>query len=192
MANVTVFCGARGEHDQAMHDAAYWLGQSLAQANHTLIYGGANVGLMGVIANAVLDHGGIVEGVITTHLAQYIHQNREIVHAGLSNLIIVDSLAERKQAMIDQADAFIVLPGGLGTLDELFEVLTLIQLGIIHKPVIIVSIHDYFRPLTTLLLTMEQYGFVNRREIAIVTVTTIPEALDCLATVLHPRKEIVL
>lgn len=115
------------------------LGKYLARNQYKLVYGGANVGLMGVLADAVLENGGEVLGVMPKNLVE-----KEVAHLNLPELIMTDTMYERKQLMIEKSDAFISLPGGFGTFDELFEVLTLNQLGVIHKPCAIYNVNGYY------------------------------------------------
>ena len=121
------------------------LGAGLAASGIELVYGGGRNGLMGAVADAVLAGGGTAIGVIPRHL-----QDREVAHLGLSELVIVDTMHQRKQAMAERSDAFVVLPGGVGTLDETVEILSWRQLGLHEKPVYIVDIADYWSPLAVL------------------------------------------
>lgn len=139
ITGVCVFCGSSpgGRPDYAASAAR--LGQSLAAGHRRLVYGGGNVGLMGVLVDAALAAGGDVTGVISRHLVE-----REVAHSGLSCVRIVDSMHQRKWLMAELSDAFIVLPGGLGTLEELFEVWTWGQLGLHRKPYGLLNIAGYF------------------------------------------------
>jgi len=136
-----VFCGSRDGSDPAFKQAATELGQRLAQRNIGLVYGGASVGLMGATADAALEHGGEVIGVMPAEL-----MGRELEHKGLSALHIVDSMQARKAMMTELSDGFIVLPGGLGTFDELFEVWTWAQLGMHRKPFGLLNVAHYYDP----------------------------------------------
>ncbi len=131
---VAVFCGSRFGNDPAYAEAAEAIGRGLAEAGIRLIYGGGKVGLMGVVADAALAAGGAVHGVIPRFL-----QDREVMHDGVE-LLVTDSMHSRKQRMFEQAHAFLVLPGGLGTFDELFEILTWRQLRLHDKPILIVDV----------------------------------------------------
>jgi len=124
------------------HAAATELGQVLADGGHRLIYGGGSVGLMGVVANTVLEHGGVVTGVITEQLMA-----QEIAHTGITRLDVVADMHSRKARMAELADGVIVLPGGFGTLDETFELLTWNQLGLVSTPVVFLDVDQYFQPL---------------------------------------------
>ncbi len=129
---------------------------AIAARGWGLVYGGGNVGLMGVLANAVLEKNGEVTGVITDGLVR-----REVAHMGLQDLRVVNTMHERKAMMADLSDAFIALPGGFGTMDELFEILTWSQLGMHKKPVGLLNSQGYYDGLLTFLSTMEQTGFVR-------------------------------
>ena len=151
-----VFCGSssgtRGEYKQA----AIELGKALAARGFGLVYGGASVGLMGEIADAVLAHGGEAIGVIPRAL-----QKKELAHKGLSELHLVDSMHQRKALMVELADGFIALPGGFGTLDELFEALTWSQLGIHNKPIGLLNSAGYYDQLISFINTSVAAGFVR-------------------------------
>jgi uncharacterized protein (TIGR00730 family) len=144
--SVCVFCGSSPGARPDYTVAAQRLGHALASSRKRLIYGGGNVGLMGVLADAALEGGGEVTGVIPRHLV-----DREVAHSGLSYLRIVDSMHQRKWLMADLSDAFVVLPGGLGTLEEFFEVWTWGQLGLHRKPYGLLNVAGYFDPLLAFL-----------------------------------------
>ncbi len=146
LRRVCVFCGSSRGRPTAFAARAEELGRRLAGEGLELVYGGGNVGLMGILADAVLGNGGRVIGVIPRSLVE-----REVAHFGLSELRVVDSMHERKQLMHELADAFVALPGGLGTFEELFETLTWSQLGLHAKPCGILDVEGYFRPLIELL-----------------------------------------
>jgi len=139
MNAVCVFCGSSTGEPAIYSEAARELGIYFAQQNITLVYGGAKVGLMGIIADEVLNNGGKAIGVIPRFFSA-----KEIAHDNLTELIFVDSMAERKKVLADISDAFIALPGGFGTLDELFEMMTSSQLDIHRKPVGILNINHYY------------------------------------------------
>ena len=156
MRTVAVFCGSRTGNDPRHAEAARALGASLAAHNITLIYGGGKVGLMGVVADAVLAGGGQVLGVIPGFLTRL-----EVAHAGLTEMIVTDSMHDRKRLMFDRADAFVTLPGGIGTLDETVEIITWRQLGQHSKPILICNQHGWAnRLLAALDATMED-GFTD-------------------------------
>lgn len=139
MPSIAVFCGARAGRDPRYATEAAALGAALAARGWTLVYGGGKVGLMGVLAQACLDAGGSVTGVIPGFLS-----SREVLHPGLQISHQVEDLFERKALMIELADAFVALPGGIGTLDELLEVMAWRQLGCIDKPVALLNTAGYF------------------------------------------------
>jgi uncharacterized protein (TIGR00730 family) len=155
LSAVAVYCGSNRGSDPAYAAAAMSLGRLLARRGIRLVYGGGHVGLMGIVADAVLDGGGQVLGVITRAL-----QAKEVAHHGLTELTVVDTMHERKAVMATAADAFIMLPGGYGTLDEFFEAVTWTQLGIHVKPCGILDVSGYFAPLATLLDAATHGGFV--------------------------------
>jgi uncharacterized protein (TIGR00730 family) len=139
MKRLCVFCGSRTGSDGLYASAAQQLGTEMARRGIELIYGGGNVGLMGVIADAVLDAGGMVTGVIPEALAA-----KELAHGQIQDLRVVSSMHERKALMAELADGFVAMPGGLGTLEEFFEVLTWGQLGFHGKPVALFNVGGYF------------------------------------------------
>jgi hypothetical protein len=141
-----VYCGSRTGADPAFAEAAAAFGELLARRGIALVYGGGHVGLMGVLADAALRAGGEVHGVITRTLEEH-----EVAHQGLTSLEVVETMHERKAAMSDRADAFVMLPGGFGTLDEFFEAVTWTQLGIHEKPCGVLNVHGYFDALAALL-----------------------------------------
>lgn len=144
--SVCVFCGSRDGSDPAFLRAASELGAAIALRGHTLVYGGARVGLMGAVANGALGAGGRVVGVIPRSLV-----TKEIAHDALNELFLTDSMHERKNRMLELSDAFVALPGGFGTYDELFEVLTLAQIGYHDKPLGLLDVNRFFDPLVALL-----------------------------------------
>ncbi|WP_042201723.1 TIGR00730 family Rossman fold protein [Paenibacillus camerounensis] len=156
MKSIAVFCGSSEGAQSIYKESAAKLGHELAKRHITLIYGGANVGLMGIVADAVLEHGGSVIGVLPQFL-----QNREIAHMGLTELIMVESMHERKAKMAELADGFIALPGGPGTLEEYFEIFTWGQLGLHQKPCGLLNINQYFDPLIAMFDTMERERFMQ-------------------------------
>lgn len=144
--NVCVYCGSSYGTDDSYRQAAATIGRILAEQKIGLVYGGGHVGLMGATADAVLENGGKAIGIIPAHIA-----DKEVAHEKLSELHIVHSMHERKQMMVERSDAFVVLPGGFGTMDEFFEILTWKQLGLHRKPVILLNINNYWTPLLSLL-----------------------------------------
>jgi uncharacterized protein (TIGR00730 family) len=156
MQRVCVFCGSATGASPAYAEAARDLGAALARRGLGLVYGGGSIGLMGVLADAVLAAGGAVVGVIPRGL-----YSAEIAHAGLSELRVVSSMHERKAVMASLAGGFIALPGGLGTFEEVLEMLTWLQLGIHRKPVALLDVEGYWRGLRTLLDDAVTAGFVE-------------------------------
>jgi uncharacterized protein (TIGR00730 family) len=154
--SVAVFCGSSSGRDPAFAAAARELGARLAAEGRTLVYGGGRVGLMGVLADAALAGGGRVIGVIPEALAA-----REVAHLGLSELRVVASMHVRKATMADLAEAFVALPGGFGTLDELFEIVTWAQLGLHAKPIALLEVSDYFAGLRELVERAVADGLVR-------------------------------
>lgn len=156
-SSLCVFCGARFGTDPATRETAVGLGRMLAREGITLVYGGGGVGLMGLVANAALDGGGTVVGIIPNFLLQ-----REAGHPALTETVVVETMHERKLQMFDRSDAFVVLPGGLGTLEELFEVLSWRTLGLHTKPIVIIDQGGYWKPLAALLQSVVDGGFAER------------------------------
>lgn len=156
MKNVCVFAGSTMGDNPAYRLSARELGRELVRCELGLVYGGSQHGLMGEVADAVLQAGGRVTGVMPVGLF-----SREVAHAGLTELIEVDTMHERKAMMSHLADAFIALPGGVGTFDELFEAICWAQLGIHRKPVGLLSVAGYYAPLLTLVDHAMQAGFVQ-------------------------------
>ena len=153
---ICVFTGSSAGRRASYESAAVALGQSLVRRGFELVYGGARVGLMGAVADSVLASGGHVTGVIPQALV-----DREVAHTGLSDLRVVSSMHERKALMADLSDGFVALPGGWGTLEELFEVLTWAQLGLHRKPCGLLNVDGYFDPLLTFLQHAVTEGFVK-------------------------------
>ncbi len=170
--NICVFCGSGMGRNPIYADAARTLGRLMAQHQSTLIYGGGNIGLMGTVADAVMAGGGKVIGVIPDFLMQ-----KEVGHKGLTQLEVVGSMHERKRRMADLADAFVALPGGWGTLDELAEILTWRQLGLVKAPVAILNTNHYFDTLLKQMEVMVIEGFLSAQNFADVLVADTPETL---------------
>lgn len=157
MKSITVFCGSSFGTDDIFKDHAFLLGQTLAQQHIQLIYGGADVGLMGAVADGTLSEGGKAIGVLPHFL-----QSKEIAHKNLTELIIVETMHERKTKMNDLCDGVIVLPGGYGTLEEFFEMITWAQLGLHTKPIGILNIDGFYDDLIRLVQTMVDKGFLKQ------------------------------
>ena len=165
MNRITIFCGSSFGTDKDFEFQARELGRKLALENIELVYGGANVGLMGAVANGALENSGSVIGVLPNFL-----KSKEIAHKGLTELILVDSMHERKTKMNDLCDGVIALPGGFGTLEELFEMLTWAQLGLHKKPIGIFNIKGYYNELINFLDAMVSKGLlkeVNRNMVLV-------------------------
>lgn len=152
--SVCVYCGSSGQVADVYKQAAHDLGTRIGRAGLGLVYGGGRVGLMGITADAALAAGGTVVGIIPEHI-----QALEVDHTGLTELHVVDSMHTRKALMVARSDAFVILPGGLGTLDEAFEIITWRQLKLHDKPIIIVDIDGYWQPMRTLLTHIKETGF---------------------------------
>ena len=156
LTSFAVFCGASSGGDAVYRDIAYRLGQAIAAAGATVVYGGACSGLMGEVANGALSAAGEVIGVLPGFL-----QTKEIAHTGLSKLIIVDSMHERKLRMHELSDAIIALPGGWGTMEELTEMLTWAQLGLHSKPIGLLNAGGFYDGFLQLIDTMQREGFLK-------------------------------
>jgi uncharacterized protein (TIGR00730 family) len=156
MKRIVVFCGSSAGHDPVYLQQAALLGAALAQRNISLVYGGAKVGLMGAVADGALNAGGEVIGVLPLFL-----QQKELAHTGLTDLILVDTMHERKTKMNELSDGVIALPGGFGTMEELFEMLTWGQLGLHKKPVGLLNVNGFYDALQLLSQTMTRQGFLT-------------------------------
>lgn len=159
MKAICVYCGSNAGAKPAYAGAARALGTRIANEGLALVYGGGNVGLMGQVADAALVAGGRVIGVIPQQLVDW-----EVAHRGVSELEIVDSMHARKQRMFEISDAFIALPGGFGTLDEMFEMLTWRQLGLGRKPCAFLDVEDFWQPLVAMMDTMVRERFLHQEQ----------------------------
>ena len=157
MKKVCVFTGAASGINKLYKDAAYQMGQMLASRGLGLVYGGGKLGLMGAVADGMLAANGKVTGIIPKFL-----DNVEVGHQGVTDLHIIDSMHERKAMMYDAADAFIILPGGLGTLDETMEIITWRQLGLHQKPIIIVNLNGYWDSMLIMFQNIIDQGFMHQ------------------------------
>jgi uncharacterized protein (TIGR00730 family) len=174
VANIVVFCGSSTGSSPVFRDTAAAVGGEIARRGHRLVYGGGHVGLMGVVADAVMAGGGAVTGVITEHLASL-----EVAHEGLTDLEITADMHSRKARMAELGDGVIVLPGGFGTFDETFEILTWNQLGIVAMPVVCVDVEGFFAPLFELRDHALAHGFLKPVHGDLVRrVTTAVDAVD--------------
>jgi uncharacterized protein (TIGR00730 family) len=169
---VCVFCGSSDAVPSPYREAASELGRRLADAGIGVVFGGGHVGLMGRLADAALEAGGEVVGVIPARL-----RDAELAHPGLTRLLVVDTMHDRKRLMAENADAFAVLPGGIGTLDEFFEALSWRQLALHAKPIFLVDIAQYWAPLRALLEEIVTTGFARASARHLVTVVPTVEAL---------------
>lgn len=156
LKRVCVYCGSGSGHNPAFAEAARILGRSLAEAGVTLVYGGGSVGLMGTLARAVLDGGGSVTGVIPHFL-----KDRERLFSDVTELIVTADMHERKMIMFERAEAFVALPGGIGTLEELVEQMTWVQLGQHEKPILLANIDGFWQPLIDLFHQMRDERFLR-------------------------------
>ena len=156
LTSVCVYCGSGFGGDPAFADAARRLGTALARAGVKLVYGGGNVGLMGTVAGATLDAGGHVTGIIPDFL-----KSRERMLDAVQETIVVSDMHTRKKLMFDRADAFVAMPGGIGTLEDLVEQLTWAQLGQHRKPILLLSVNGFWDPLITLIDHMRGQGFIR-------------------------------
>lgn len=175
--SVCVFCGSRMGNDPAFEAAATALGAALAHAEMRLVYGAGDVGLMGSVANGAQAAGGETFGVIPVHLLQ-----KEVGKRDISTFVITENMHERKKVMFMNADASVTLPGGAGSLDELFEVLTWRQLGLHNKPVYLLDINGYWQPLLQLIDHMVASGFAEKTfRDSLIVVETVPALMALLS-----------
>jgi len=178
VANIGVFCGSNFGNDPRFRRAAEELGGAIAGGGHRLVYGGGHVGLMGAIADAALAGGGEVVGVITEHLV-----GAEVAHSGLTTLEVTGSMHERKARMAELSDGVIVLPGGFGTLDESFELLTWNQLGLLAAPVVFLDVAGFFEPLFEFVAGAVAAGFVRDHHAALMQrASTVAHAVRMATT----------
>jgi uncharacterized protein (TIGR00730 family) len=172
MKRICVFCGSNMGARDVYRDAARALGNELARRGIGLVYGGSNIGLMGIVADAVLDAGGEAIGVMPKHLAA-----REIAHTHLTELRVVGTMHERKAMMADLADGFIALPGGFGTYDEFCEVVTWAQLGLHQKPCALLNVAGYYDAMIAMFDHATHEGFVRATHRAMLLIASEPEPL---------------
>lgn len=156
---ICVYCGASSRVDQKYNDAAIETGKLLAQQGYDVVYGGGSFGLMGIIANTALDNGANVIGIIPGHIDE-----REKIHPDLTELHVVESMHERKAMMAERSDVFLILPGGLGTMDEFFEIVTWKQLGLHDKPIIIYNVEKYWENLKLLVDHIGEEKFMKNKD----------------------------
>src|SRR5271165_1912986 len=176
-----VYCGSSGADDRRYREAASALGARLAAAGIGVVYGGGRVGLMGLLADAALAAGGEVIGVIPSRL-----RDAELAHSGATELLVVESMHERKRLMAEKADAFAILPGGIGTLDEMFETVSWKQLGLHSKPILLADIGGYWAPLRALLDGIVTKGFARPKARKLLRVVPTIAALMAMLEVEPP------
>jgi hypothetical protein len=184
MKAVCVYCGSAMGASPVYAEAAKTFGRALVDANLALVYGGGKVGLMGVIADEVMARGGRAIGVIPELLV-----DKEVGHNGLSELRVVPDMHHRKRMMADLSDAFVALPGGVGTLEELFEVYTWAQLGYHHKPVGVLNIDGFYDPLMSLLTHTVSEGFMRQTYLDLLLVDADPKQLIDRLQHYHPTMQ---
>lgn len=172
MKTLAVFCGSSNGASNVYVEVAKKLGQELVKRDITLVYGGASVGVMGAVADAVLEAGGKVIGVMPSFL-----EKREISHKNLTELIVVDSMHDRKEKMAELAEGFMALPGGPGTLEEFFEIYTWAQLGLHQKPCGLLNINHYYEPLIALFNHMSDEQFLHEKYRTMALVDVDPSGL---------------
>ena len=172
LRSICVFCGSRPGADSAFVQSGDAMGRAIAARGLTLVYGGARIGVMGAVANGALAAGGRVVGVIPKSLV-----SREVAHDGLAELFLTDTMHDRKDRMILLSDAFIALPGGLGTLDEVFETMTLAQIGIQEKPTGLLDVNGFFEPLLALVRHTIATDFALARDEQLLVFDRDPERL---------------
>ncbi|CTQ61761.1 LOG family protein ORF6 in fasciation locus [Roseibium album] len=184
LTSVCVYCGSSFGSDPAHEAAATRLGQIIAEAGLRLVYGGGSVGLMGTVANAALESGGKVTGIIPRFL-----EKREVMLDSLEDLVITNDMHERKHLMFERADAFIALPGGIGTLEEAVEMMTWAQLGQHKKPVLLANINGFWSPLLELLDHMRAQGYIRPdTEVPYLVAKKIEDILPMLQQSVSERK----
>jgi len=180
---VCIYCGSSGRVDERYKAATMELGKLLAGKGYDLVYGGGLTGLMGIAAEAFMQQGARVVGVIPGHLVR-----KEVAHEGLTELHVVETMHERKKIMVDRSDAFLILPGGLGTMDEFFEAFTWWQLGLHDKPIVIVNIDGFWDKLLDLLSHLAAEGFCSQAHLNhLIVVDKVGEVPEALRTA--PREE---
>jgi uncharacterized protein (TIGR00730 family) len=172
--SICVFCASASGLDELYHDSARLLGKEIGRRGHRLVYGGGNVGLMREVAASVQDAGGEVFGAIPRSLVE-----RELAYGPADELVVTETLRERKAEMDNRADAFVALPGGFGTMEELLEVLTLRQLNLHQRPIVLVNVNGFWDPFLAMVREMTAQGFAREGEGSLFDVaTTAEEAID--------------
>ncbi len=185
--SLCVLCGSREGNDPAYREAAIRLGTLMAGRGIRLIFGGGSIGLMGIVADAVLAAGGEVTGVIPDFLVRY-----EVSHRRLTELVITGSMHDRKRRMFEMADGFVVLPGGLGTLDETFEIVTWKQLRLHDAPIVVLDVAGYWAPLKSLIDAVIAGGFAHPAVGELFTVVaSADQVFPALASAPEPKAEVL-
>src|SRR5579875_2526081 len=180
--SVAVFCGSRFGVDPAYRRAAEALGAGLAASGRRLVYGGGRIGLMGAVADAVLAGGGTVLGIIPDFL-----QRREVAHSGPVELVVTETMHDRKRRMFEAADAFVTMPGGLGTFDESIEITTWRQLGLHDKPILLCDVNGWAQPYLAMLRAAVEQGFADPSCLGLLEVLPdVPATLDRLRQLARP------
>jgi uncharacterized protein (TIGR00730 family) len=184
LKSICVFCGSSEGNDTTIIEAAKQLGETFANNGVTLIYGAAKIGVMGIIAKSTLDSNGKVIGIIPEFL-----KNKEVAHLGLSELYTTQNMHDRKLKMQELSDGFIALPGGMGTLEELFEILTWLQLGLHSKPIGLLNLNHFYDDLLTLLENMVRKGFLSMDNFELLLVDNkIDSLLEKMKNFKDPQK----
>lgn len=187
ISSICLFCGSKTGNDPAYREAAERLGRTIAERGVRLVYGGGGIGLMGAAVDAALAAGGEVIGVIPEFLARY-----EVGKPDISELIVVNSMHERKRTMFEKSDAFVILPGGLGTLDEAMEVITWKQLQLHAKPIVAIDAGGYWKPLKDLIAHIVFAGFAHPAVAELFTIVdSVDEVFDALASAPEPKIEVL-
>ncbi len=181
MKSVCVYCGSSDKIPAHYYAAAQAMGGEIAQRGLKLWYGAGSTGLMGAVAQGALQAGGEVVGVIPK-----LFDTPQLVHTGLTRLEVVESMHQRKARLADQADGFIALPGGYGTFEELFEILTWAQIGLHQKPVGVLNVQGYYDPLLSMIHHAQQEGFIYAEHLALLHVASAPQALLNAMQAYHP------
>ncbi|MEX2346104.1 MAG: TIGR00730 family Rossman fold protein [Balneolaceae bacterium] len=172
--NICVYCGSSPGKQPGILDHARAFGNLMAEQNHTLVYGGSSLGVMGTLADSVMAKNGTVIGVIPENLF-----TKEVAHQGITRLITVQDMHERKSQMAELADAFVALPGGFGTMEELFEIITWNQIGILEKPVTILNTDRFYDHLVRMIDTAVETGFIKQENREILQVAeTVEECME--------------
>lgn len=172
MKSIAVYCGANKGNMPHFENAARQLGKILADKGISVVYGGGSIGLMGILADAVLEHGGKIRGIITHQL-----NNLELGHGGVEEMHIVETMSERRVLLLQDTDGVITMPGGYGSMDELFEALTLAQLHQYQKPIGLLNVEGYYDPLIAMLDNMVKFGFLREQNRELCIIENTPETL---------------